>query len=287
MSVGSIGYAGYTEYTANYIAKQAAAASKSSFSGAVENSEAAAKTGKVTESAVTAYKRKHPEDAAHVDGQVKAGKKVLEKNGATDVSREDMTMEEYKQFFTALMDSIPRDPSQKNDVEIWSISEKGWEQMKNDPEYEAWVLGYTSENRSVYIPFASWPGYSPNFCTEKFGDSIEQHIGQTVPMHTGSSKKAGSADEESWWVKRQKRLKELLEEQEKRAREQDALNRNAMEKALLQERMASSARLKQFLTDGVMGDKMTAFQTGYFSAAVSTYESVMELFSNSVGGGKV
>lgn len=287
MSVGSIGYAGYTEYTANYIAKQAAAASKSSFSGAVENSEAAAKTGKVTESAVTAYKRKHPEDAAHVDGQVKAGKKVVEKNGATDVSREDMTMEEYKQFFTALMDSIPRDPSQKNDVEIWSISEKGWEQMKNDPEYEAWVLGYTSENRSVYIPFASWPGYSPNFCTEKFGDSIEQHIGQTVPMHTGSSKKAGSADEESWWVKRQKRLKELLEEQEKRAREQDALNRNAMEKALLQERMASSARLKQFLTDGVMGDKMTAFQTGHFSAAVSTYESVMELFSNSVGGGKV
>lgn len=286
MSVGSIGYAGYTEYTANYIAKQAAAASKSSFSGAVERSEATVKTGKVTESAVTAYKRKHPEDAAHVNGQVKAGKKVLEKNGATNVSREDMTMEEYKQFFTALMDSIPRDPSQKNDVEIWSISEKGWEQMKNDPEYEAWVLGYTSENRSVYIPFASWPGYSPNFCTEKFGDSIEQHIGQTVPMHTGSSKKTGSADEESWWVKRQKRLKELLEEQEKRAREQDALNRNAMEKALLQERMASSARLKQFLTDGAMGDEVAAFQTGHFSAAVSTYESVMELFSNSVGGGR-
>lgn len=289
MSIGNVGYTrytGYTEYIANYIAKQAAAASNSSFSGAVERSETAAKAGKVTENAVTAYKRKHPEDAAHVDGQVKAGKKVLEKNGATDVSREDMTMEEYKQFFTALMDSIPRDPSQKNDVEIWSISEKGWEQMKNDPEYEAWVLGYTSENRSVYIPFASWPGYSPNFCTEKFGDSIEQHIGQTVPMNTGSSKKTGSADEESWWVKRQKRLKELLEEQEKRAREQDALNRNAMEKALLQERMANSARLKQFLTDGVMGDEMTAFQTGHFSAAVSTYESVMELFSNSVGGGR-
>lgn len=287
MSVGRIGYAGYTEYTANYIAKQATAASKSSFSGVVERSEAAAKTGKATESAVTAYKRKHPEDASHVDGQVKAGKKVLEKNGAIDVSREDMTMEEYKQFFTALMDSIPRDPSQKNDVEIWSISEKGWEQMKNDPEYEAWVLGYTSENRSVYIPFASWPGYSPCFCTEKFGDSIEQHIGQTVPMNTGSGKKTGSADEESWWVKRQKRLKKLLEEQEKRAREQAALNQNAMEKALLQEQMANSARLRWFLTDGVMGDEATAFQTGHYSAAVSTYESIMDLFSKSVTSGKV
>lgn len=287
MSIGSIGYAGYTEYTANYIARRAGNAAESSFSKAVTRSEAASKTDRVTESAVTAYKRKHPEDAAHVDGQVKAGKKVLEKNGATDVSREDMTMEEYKQFFTALMDSIPRDPSQKNDVEIWSISEKGWEQMKNDPEYEAWVLGYTSENRSVYIPFASWPGYSPNFCTEKFGDSIEQHIGQTVPMNTGGGKKTNSSDEESWWVKRQKRLKELLEEQEKRARERDALNRNAMEKALLQEQMASSARLKQFLTDGAMGDETIAFQTGHFSAAVSTYESIMDLFSNGVSAGKV
>ena len=106
-------------------------------------------------------------------------------------------------------------------------------------------------------------------------------------MSTGGSKKTNSSEEESWWVKRQKRLKKLLEEQEKRAREQAALNRNAMEKALLQEQIANSARLKWFLTDGVMGDEMTAFQTGHYSAAVSTYESIMDLFSNSLGGGKV
>lgn len=283
MSIGSIGYTGYTEYTAKYIANQAA--SKSGFSEAVTKSETAAKKGRVTESAVTAYKRKHPEDAAHVDSQVRSGKKVLEKNGVKDVSRENMTMEEYKRFFTALMDSIPRDASQKNDVEFWSITEKGWEQMKNDPDYEAWVLGYTSENRSVYIPFASWPGYSPNVCTEKFGDSIEQHIGQTVPVNRGGSKKTSSSEEESWWVKRQKRLKELLAEQEKRARERAALNRNAMEEALFQEQMASSARLRLFLTDGDMGDEEIAFQTGHVSAAVSTYESIMDLFAgNAVGG---
>lgn len=265
----------------------ASAASQSSFSGTVEKSKAAARTGQVTESAVAAYKKKHPEDAARVDGMVKAGKKVLEKNGVTDVSREDMTMEEYKAFFTALMDSIPFNASHQGDVEIWSISEKGWEQMKNDPEYEAWVLGYTSENRAVYIPFASWPGYSPCICTEKFGDSIDQHIGQSVPMNSGSSKKAGSGDEESWWVKRQKKLKELLEEQEKRARERAALNRNIMEEALFQEQMANSARLRLFLTDGVMGDETTAFQTGHVSAAVSTYESIMDLFSNGMTGGKI
>ncbi len=295
MSIGSVGYTGYAGYTAKYIASQAgSASSKDSFSETVTKSEAAtkngsaAKTGRVTESAVDAYKKKHPEDASHVNAQVKAGKKVLEKNGVTDVSREDMTMEEYKRFFTALMDSIPFDASHRGDVEFWSISEKGWEQMKNDPEYEAWVLGYTSENRSVYFPFASWPGYSPSVCTEKFGDSIEQHIGQSVPMSSGSSKKTGSSDEESWWVKRQKRLKELLEEQEKRAREQKALNRSAMEEAMLQEQMAGSARLKYFLTNGMMGDKETAFAaSGHMTIAASTYESVMDLFSSHVNGGKL
>lgn len=287
MSIGSIGYTRYTEYTAKYIAGQTGGTSKTGFSEKVAKSESAAKTGGVRESAVAAFKKKHPEDAAHVDSQVKAGKKVLEKNGVTDVSREDMTMEEYKRFFTVLMDSIPRDASQKNDVEFWSITEKGWEQMKNDPDYEAWVLGYTVENRSVYIPFASWPGYSPNVCTEKFGDSIEQHIGQTVPINRGGSKKTDDSDEESWWVKRQKRLKELLAEQEKRARERAALNRNAMEEAMFQDQMASSARLRLFLTDGAMGDEEIAFQTGHVSAAVSTYESIMDLFAGNAAGTKI
>ena len=291
MSIGSINYAGYTnytKYTSQYTTNQTAASSASSFSEAVTNSASAAQTSRVTESAVDAYKKKHPEDASHVDSQVKAGKKVLEKNGATDISREDMTMEEYKQFFTALMDSIPFDASHNGDVEIWSISEKGWEQMKNDPEYEAWVLGYTSENRAVYNPFASWPGYSPNVCTEKFGDSIEQHIGQSVPMSSGSSSKTDSSDEESWWIKRQKKLKELLEEQEERARERAALNRNAMEEALLQEQMASNARLQQFLTNGVIGDAETAFTaSGHVTVATSAYESVMDLFSSGLSGGKI
>ena len=76
MSIGSIGYTGYTQYTASYIAKQASA-SKSGFSGAVEGAETAAGTKKVTESAVDAFKKKHPDDAAHVNSQVKAGKKGI------------------------------------------------------------------------------------------------------------------------------------------------------------------------------------------------------------------
>lgn len=290
MSVGSVSYAGYAEYTARYTERQNRTGSeKSGFAGAVEKSEAS--TGKMSKNAETAsgravksavddFKKRHPESASHVDAQVRAGKKVLEKNGAKDISREDMTMEEYKLFFTALMDSIPFDASHRGDVEIWSISEKGWEQMKNDPEYEAWVLGYTSENRAVYNPFASWPGYSPNICTEKFGDSIDQHIGQSVSTGSGSSKKTENSEEESWWVRRRKRMKEFIALQEKAARERAALNRKAEQESLLEEQAAKSARLRAFLTDGMSGDENAQSPSGHVTVAASTYLSMLDLFGS-------
>lgn len=188
--------------------------SKITFKDKLQQKQAAIKnTGAKQESAVQKYIAKHPKDETHVTSQVRAGKKVLAQNNAENISRDDMTMEEYKAFFTSLMNSIPFDASHRGDQEIWSISEDGWEQMKNDPEYEAWVLGYTAENRSVYIPFAALPGYSPNFCTEKFGSSIEQHIGQSVPMNNERQNRANDVDEESWWIKRHKLLKEELKTQ--------------------------------------------------------------------------
>ena len=176
--------------------------SRTDKSGTASFNAAVNKAGSKKESAVDEYKKKHPNDVSTVNGQVNAGKAFLKKSGADNISREDMSMEEYKQFFTKLMNSIPFDSSQQNDMEIWNISEKGWEQMKNDPDYEAWVLGYTVQDRAVHNPFASMPGYSPNFHTEQFGASIEEHLGQTVPMNnSGKSASASSDDEESWWKK--------------------------------------------------------------------------------------
>lgn len=165
------------------------------------------------ESVVTEYKRKHPEDTANVEKQVNAGKKYLLNHGAYDVSREEMTMEEYQAFVTDLLQKVSFESSRMGDKEIVSISDKGWEQMKNDPEYEAWVFGYTVGNRSVHNPYAAWTGGI--FCVEKFGASIEEHHGESISMSklNGKSQK----DEESWWEKRHKRFKELMEEQQKLA----------------------------------------------------------------------
>ena len=151
-------------------------------------------------------KQRHHDEAAHVDKQVQAGKRHLKNCGAENVSRSDMTMDEYKAFFKKLMDRVPYDSSQMNNTEIWSITEEGWEQMKNDPDYEAWVLGYTVENRSVHFPFQA-----SNLCIEKFGASIDEHLGQGIPKNTEGTKKTGKAEES--WYKRHKKIQELLEEQ--------------------------------------------------------------------------
>lgn len=181
-----------------------------------------------SESAVEQYKRRYPQDTARVEAQVQAGKAVREKHGADNVSREDMTMEEYKNFINGLLSSIPFDATRVYDSEVISISEAGWEQMKNDSDYEAWVLGYTAQNRAVRNPFFGWPGASGTFCVEKFGASIEEHIGQSV----GKSSSGGGTDrwknEKSWWEKRQERMRERMEEQIKKELEKLQASQNRM-----------------------------------------------------------
>lgn len=155
-------------------------------------------------SVVDEHKKKHPEEASIVDGQVKVGEQARKRYGS-DVSKKDMSMSEYKRYITGILNQIPFDSTRIYDEEIISISEKGWEQMKNDPKYEAWILGYTVRNRSVSNPFAVMGAAS--FCVERFGASIEEHRGESVSK---SASKSSSSEEESWWAKRHRKIAELL-----------------------------------------------------------------------------
>jgi hypothetical protein len=186
------------------------------------------------------YKKKHPSEASDVDSQINAGKRVLSRNGEDNTSRESMSMDEYKKFFTEMMDSISFDPSRKNDVETWNISEKGWEQMKNDPDYEAWVLGYTVQNRSVRNPFAGMPG-SSSFFSEQFGASIEEHVGQGIPMGSSGNKTSStSKDEKSWWEKRHEEMQKLLKEQMQQAQKNAIANRKTQQVQMFQEQILTT-----------------------------------------------
>lgn len=235
-----------TNYTAGIYSNQANKQAKNS---QMETTSFADKMAEKRESAVDQYKRNHPEDASHVDAQVQAGKSVITKNGADNISREDMTMEEYKNFVNRLLSSISFDSTRIYDKEFISISDAGWEQMKNDPDYEAWVLGYTVENRSVRNPFFGWPGASGSVYVEKFGASIEEHIGQSVGTSGPGSSSIQIKNEKSWWEKRHEKMEELMEEQEKKAMKKAQAQRAFEQERSLNSYLAGQQRLQNFLSD--------------------------------------
>lgn len=229
------------------------------------------------ESVVEDYKRRHPESAAHVNQQVQAGKKVWAKNGVEDVSRDDMSMEEYQKFFHALLGTIPYDSTRVCDVNYLTISDEGWEQMKKDPEYEAWILGYFVEDRSVRNPFFGWGGNTGMVCFERFGASIEEHHGQ------GFSKSAVNGDknkkkEESWWDKRRKKTKELMMEQQVKAVEEARAKREANLQEYRNHQLKSQQRLKSFLTGKPQQQFMN--QTDDRKSAAEAYENMAGLFQS-------
>ena len=166
----------------------------------------------VKTSAVDDFINRHPNDRYEVEKLVNAGNKVLSQYGREDV--ESMSLDEYKEYIYDVLDKIPFDESQMRDTQFIDITEDGWEQMKNDPKYEAWVVGYFKVDRSVKMPFANYPGVEPRIHTEHFGASIDEHLGQSYPQSSATGKEK---DSEDWWKKRQERHEQYLEEAQEQA----------------------------------------------------------------------
>lgn len=227
------------------------------------------------ESVVEDYKRRHPEDAAHVHKQVQAGKKVWAKNGVEHVSRDGMSMEEYQRFFHTLLDTIPYDSSRACDVSYLSVSDEGWEQMKKDPEYEAWILGYFVEDRSVRNPFFGWGGNTGIICFEHFGASIEEHHGEGFSKSAINGNK-NKKKEESWWDKRRKRTKELLMQQQAKAIEEARAKREASLQEYRNHQLKSQQKLISFLTGEPK--RRLGGQTDDRAFAAAAYENMAGLF---------
>lgn len=236
------------------------------------------------ESTVDIFKRRHPDSARHVEQQVRAGRAVREKNGCGRVSTKDMTMEEYKAYFSALLDTIPYDSTRVNDVTTISISEKGWEQMKKNPDYEAWVLGYFVEDRSVRNPFFGWGNNDGSICFEHFGASIEEHHGEGFSKAAfKSNKPEDDEEEEDWWIKRHKRMKKMLKEQVERTMKKDAAQKYAAREEYVRQQYLSSQRQHSFLTSGTPDSGTVPIPESIAAAMAATaYINTIDLFSNGV-----
>lgn len=229
------------------------------------------------ESVVDKFKQRHPDRARHVEQQVKAGRAVKSKNGADDISTENMTMEEYKAYFNALLDTIPYDFTRKNDTSIISISEKGWEQMKQDPDYEAWILGYFVEDRAVRNPFFGWGGNDGIFCIEHFGASIEEHNGQgfSKSLLSDSKEDDDEKDIDSWWIKRHKRIHQLLQEQAAEAAAKNRAKRAEAREEYARLQHASLQRQHHFLNTGLSEKNPVPATKASLHMAAAVYDSAL------------
>ena len=198
----------------------------------------------------------------------------------SDKPKEEMTTDEYKQYFMNEMSKMPVSSWFRSSFSSGSlvIKEEAFERMKNDPEYEKYVL---NRIRSMYS-VSSLPVGPNNVCYEVIGASPEECYGYAGPVGGSSSNFAGN--EESWWEKRHKRMEELMEEQEKEAVKKAQARKAAVQENYLKSQMASRQRLQAFLVGEMQsGDDAAAFQTAGLSALAATvYEENISAFSKSV-----
>ena len=92
-------------------------------------------------------------------------------------STADMTMEEYKAYLGKKLSAIPWHPNRQNDEESITITDAGWERLKNDPAYEKKLLDDIAIDRSFWSPLHSFR--SGTYCT--------RHIGATEAEYDGWS----------------------------------------------------------------------------------------------------
>ena len=225
-------------------------------------------------SVVTDFIRRNPETKSRVMEMVKAGESVRKTWGAQSVDTQNMSMSEYQAYISNLLGKIPFAPSRPYDEETVFISQEGWEQMKNDPEYEAWVLGYTKVNRSVPDPFFGM-GSAGSFAVEHFGASIEEHNGHGYSKLYGGSASAArsmfqaeSGGGMTYRASKNRDIAKKLEEKrvEEERRKKKRLQKERQEHMRLMQQWTKQLTMQGHQVHDVQTDRQTAlsfYETGF------------------------
>lgn len=140
--------------------------------------------------------------------------------------RDHMTMDEYKAYIREKIYRIPVNPSQALNSVAVDITEEGFEAMKNDPEYEEWVMSGLRADFASYDPWSSLCG--GHYVVHHFGASREEYRGESwYPEYQGGSGKSmfESRAEKSFWERRSDSIQTYLKEQEMLSLHQRRLDR--------------------------------------------------------------
>lgn len=145
--------------------------------------------------------------------------KFIEKTGESEAMlaafRSNMSMEEYKLYIYDKIAALPVHPSNMQDSVSVHISDEGFEAMKNDPEYEKWVLDTLERNFMCYDPWSSTSG--GKFMVFHFGANKKEFRSEIWHLgfrHGNGQKVYEEKAKDSFWERRKRRRKELLEQLE-------------------------------------------------------------------------
>ena len=131
----------------------------------------------------------------------------------------EMTMAEYQEYIWEKIDSFPFSPTRPYDEQTIKISEKCWNRMKDDPEYEDKMMNIIKDGRQYPDPFFGM-GSCGAYEVLDF-DGGEGCLSHTFSKNFGGSKLGASNqfDKESagaFWSNRRKQTKERYKESEER-----------------------------------------------------------------------
>lgn len=167
---------------------------QSSFSEKIDEKEADAVKQESQRGTVMAeYYVRKPQYKEKQEERVSLGYSVLSSAGLSVEDMENMSMSEFKDVISSTIAGIPHHGTRPYDEETVLITEEGWENMKKDPDYAAWVVGVIKEDRSVSNPFFGM-GDKGAFIVQTFGASPSDYKGQSFSkIYGGTSAGARSA----------------------------------------------------------------------------------------------
>ena len=207
-------------------------------------------------------------------------------NSVLSKSKEDMTLDEYKQWVMNELSQLPVSGWVQSSFSSGAlvIKEEAFENMKNDPEFEEYVLNRV---RSLYSA-NGLPIGSNNVCYEVIGGSPEECYGYAGPVGGGNANIFDK--DESWWKERHEEFEELLETQAKAAYKKAQLNRALAKEEYLNNQYENARRLRTFLDNrmhGTMGMPGVLENAGVATVATSAYEKTINLMSSMIGADKL
>lgn len=171
--------------------------------------------------------------------------------------RDNMSLDEYKQYIYEKISRIPMHPSQMMRSVCVHISDADFEAMKKDPEYERWVLDVLRKDFSYQDPWADVAGES--FAVHRFGATRQEYRGDSWYLGFRGGRGGILYDEEaeeSFWEKRCKRFKKYMKQCQEAAKEKQiqkrviqeaAIRRGDFDEAVFAEGLVQTLNLGNFL----------------------------------------